>query len=180
MNHSQQSVLHLPGSDCQPRDSGRKLSCPWGNIKRFKRIESSGEAKSFKGETNASLVSDTRTRRCYCKATELHSATFVYNRRSAHRETPVTLAVGLSRARSSACWGHGGLRLLAVLSIVGCPRCCVGISCCFIWTRQINTVTTEAQRKDMIRLTTILNCGKRTSYCQDNSLGSGCPCCQCG
>ncbi len=52
------------------------------------------------------------------------------------RNTSVTLAVGLSRARSSTCWGHGSLRLLAVLRIVGCPRCCVGIGCCFIWKQQ--------------------------------------------
>lgn len=45
----------------------------------------------------------------------------------------VTLAVALTCARSSACWGHWSLWLLAILSIVGSPSSRVGISCRFIW-----------------------------------------------
>lgn len=64
MNHSQQFVLHLPGSGCQPRGGGGKLSCPWGNIKKSLLLKKKGLCKSKVvqrwNQTNLSPVRDTR------------------------------------------------------------------------------------------------------------------------
>lgn len=54
MNHTQKFLLHLPGSDCQPRDSGRKLSCPCGDIKSF--FKCSAKAMLFLGETMSACL----------------------------------------------------------------------------------------------------------------------------